>query len=317
MTVGMGYDSWMSFEPEAAWGTELAAAKQYGKLRDESMNLDVVPIEYPGMEYRPSKIFNSKNVVGGTVSPEMHYNGFGKLIKQVLPDYTFAADTPVAGANTHTFKFQKALAVGFTLEVSKGDIPSTKVFKYVGCKVAEASFGIDADDLFRMALTLIAKSEESDVARFGAPSFPAYHPILWHYTGTVTVAGSTIDVKNFNVNLNNNIDRRFLLSKVTKEPHRMGGATVEGSVVGEFEDLTHYTKYAAGTEGALSFAMTSDEMITGATPYSLTMTATAVHLTGETPKVGDEGPIDIPLNFKAVGDEQLQIVLVNDDTTYA
>lgn len=322
MPPGRGVKSWISFEDEVTYGTEVGTSKEYLRIRDESMKLDVVPTEFPGMSEQVVQIYNSRDVVGGTISPELHYVGWGRLLRHIMGGYVYQVDTPVAGANTHTFTMADALPTGFTLEDCKGDIPTNDVFAYKGCKVNQAAFAMEQDDLLRCVMTLIGQSETPDVARFGAPSYPSYVPILWHNTGRVTqptIAGSALDLKGFSLTINNNLtDDRFLLGKQIKEPIRKGRRVVEGSVTAEFENLTHYNKYKDGTTGTLTIPIESEQIITGATIYSMTINATGCHLTGETPVVADDGPMDQTLNFKLFASaSELTITIVNDDTSYA
>lgn len=317
MPPGQGGDSWVSFAEEVTYGTAAGTGEIYARLRSETMDANVSTKEYPGLGGTVRKAYDGNMIVGGNIEPEIHFGGHGLLLKHAMGGYSFAADTPVAGANTHTFTYSPTLPTGLTVEDSKGDIPSDQVFLYEGGKIAQLNLQWDSEEWLRHIFTFIAQKETPATARSGAPSYPSDHPMLWHFLGTVTLVADTIDVKRGNFMIDNNLVRRFLSSKLTKEPIRAGKAKYTGQVVGEFENLTHYNKYKAGTEGALGMTYTSDEMITGVTPYSLSIVVAASRLVGETPKVSGDGPMELPLKFWSLGTSPVSITLVNADTTYA
>jgi len=260
-------------------------------------------------------------VAGGNINLELLFEGLGLFLKGAMGGYGFEADTPVADANTHTFTLAKALPF-FTLEASKADVPTGEVFQYPGSMVNTLGISVKEEEILEMVAGIISQTENPGETASGTPSFPSFLPALSHMRGTLTLAGAAaLLFKTADFAIDNKLERRFLGQKTTREPKRNGKRVVSGSVVTEFDDLTLYTKYKDGTPGALSLLFTSDQMVTGATPYSLAITAPDVWLNGKTPAVPGEGIAEATWGFISLHDgtstDALTIAIVNGAATLA
>lgn len=315
-TPGLGFDSWVAFAEETTYGTNPGSGWFYARLISEGLGVEESEKPYPGLALTERDIYKGHRVVGGALEPEFMFGGLGKLLKFCLGGYSFQADTPETGANTHTFTLAQDLP-SFTAAVSKGDVPSGKVFLYEGGIVDSWELKQAEEDWLHLAMNLFARDETPNSAAPGTPSYPSDLPPLFSMRGTVTVAGQSLDVSEWSVAGANGLERRFLQARYTQKPVRGRRAEITGSVRGEFQDLTHYNLFLNGTGGSFSLSVESDQIVAGTTKYKLTVSGSSCKLTGETPKVGGEGPIELALQFRLLGTSPVSIELINGDGTYA
>lgn len=321
--VGHGRDSWGSIVEEVTYGTSPGTGETYFEIISESLKQEIdikSRRSLRGVSDRKTTLGNK--VVGGDLALDLNFEGLGLLLKHAMGGYAFAADTPVAGANTHTFTLSDTLPTGLSIEISKGNIPSGDVFLYQGVKVNTLEFDLTPDEIIQLTCGLIAQTETADGAASGSPTYPSDLPVEWRYAGSLTLAGeTTLDFEAGKIALDNMLRRRFLMHDTTREPDRDGRRKVTGEAVVEFEDLALYNKYVAGTTGTLALTYTSDEFVTGATPYSMAITMPKIQLTGLPPEVSGEGPITITWPFLSLHDgtstDALTIAIVNGETTLA
>lgn len=319
--VGLGMDSWASIVEEATYGSTPGSGESYHRFITEGLTSDI-PVNVSKSLSGPSvqDTFQGPETDGGPLSVELLYEGFLLYLKHALGSYAGQADTPAAGANTHTFALLDALPIGLSIEIYKAAIPSGKVFLYEGGKIDSMNFIFNSGESMEAEIGLIAQSETPNTSASGVPSFPTYLPILWRYNTTMTIVGETsVPVKSGKILLNNNLTKdRFLMHQTIREPVRNLRRSVTGEVVVEFADLALYDKYRAGTTGAGSIVFTSDVAITGSTYYTLTFTFPKLQLTPKaTPVISGPGPVEVPFSFLARHDgtdPELEIVIISGES---
>lgn len=317
--VAQGYKSWVSFKEEVAYGTDPGGARDgFARIVTEGLKTDENPFALPGLGGRyVRKLLHGHREVGGDLPVETNFEGgWFYILKHGLGGYAFAVDTPVASANTHTFTPADALPIGLSLEVSKGDIPASDIFLYTGVKVDSFTLAVEAENVMMCTASLICRDEAPGTTRIGAPTFPTDIPTKWHFQGSVTLVGSVVaGLKAFTLQVNNNLERRYNLARLTEEPLPGDDREVTGTATMEYRDNTHLDKYMAETEGAATFVLTSDEIVTGATAYSMSISVTTSHLTAGTPVVTGKGIVELPLEYQCIGSSEVSIAFVNGQTT--
>jgi len=319
---GYGRDSWGSVVEETEYGVSPATGESYFEIISEAVKMSCEPKVRKSLRgVSPRFTYLGHKVVGGPINLELLFEGLGLFIKHGMGGYDFTADTPIAGANTHVFTLADTLPIGLSVELSKGNIPAGKVFLYQGCKVDTLDFKFTEEECIGMDVGLIAQTETPNTTASGTPSYPGDHPVLWHYASTLTLAGTApLNFKSGNITLNNNLPKdRFLMSQQTHEPLRNVGRAVTGAFTIEFADLTLYDKWVAPTTGGLALVYTSDEMITGTTPYSVAFGITKLQLAGEPAVVPGEGTIEVTYPFIGLHNndtaDALSITIVNGELT--
>lgn len=313
------YKSWISFKEEATYDTDPGGARDgYARVITDGLTAEENPQDYPGLGSRDVRgIYHGHKIVGGDVEPLVTFEGgWLYLLKHAFGDYTFTADDQTTGANKHEFEMLDDLPTGLAIESCKADVPTGDAFLYTGCKVNNLALSLDAEGLLRCVASIIGATETPDGAIIASPTYPADKIVKFSYTSNLTVAGSSIDVKNFSLAVNNGLERRFLLSRTTKEPLPNAKRILTGSAVAEFEDLTHYNKYKAETEGAFTVVLTSTEMAAGTEPFKITLYSAASHLIGGTPTIQGDGVVELPLSWRMIGtSDSLKATIINTQAT--
>jgi hypothetical protein len=320
---GMGRDSWGSIVPESVYGTNPATGFSYFQIIDETMTHDQSVNISPSLRgASPRNTFLGNKKVGGAVKVELLYQGLNRFIKHALGAYSFTADTPVAGANTHGFSLVDALPTGFTMEICKGNTPSGKVFLYTGCKINALEIAIEPEQPLIMTAEIIAQTEAENTTASGTPTYPAYHPILWRHTGTLTLLGtSALEYKKGKIRIENNLALRHLMHDTTREPLRDALRVVSGEFTREFENLTLYSGFKTPTTGTLYLLFTSNEFAVGTTPFTFAISGPKVQLQPPKVNVNGTGIIEATFPFIAlhsgVTDDQIIMSAVNSEATLA
>ena len=317
--AGYGYHSWGSVIEETSYGGATAGTARYYEIISESMKaeIDVKPRKsLRGPSVR--KTLQANRVIGGDIVMDMLFQGLGLFIKHGMGGYSFTADTPVAGANTHVFTLANDLPTGLAVQICKGNIPAANSYFYSGVKVNTLEFMFTPEEIVQMTAGLIARTETVDAS--GTPTYPSDLPVLWHFSGKLTLAGTaSLDFDSGRILVDNNLRRRFLMSNRTSNPDRGGVRSITGEATVEFDSVALYDKYIGATTGALALTYTSDSFVTGATPYSLAFSMPKIQLTGTSPVVEGDGPILVNYPFMALHsgstDDALKITVVNAEAT--
>jgi len=319
---GYGRDSWGSVVTETEYGVSPGTGETYFEFVSEAVKMKCDPKVRKSLRgASPRFTYLGNKTVGGPINLDLLFEGLLQFVKHGMGGYDFTADTPIAGANTHVFTLADTLPVGLSVELCKGNIPAGEVFLYQGGKVDTLNFAFAEEDCVGLEVGLIAQTETPATTASGSPSYPGDHPVLWHYSGDLTLADTgSLNFKSGNIMLNNNLPKdRFLMHNTTRSPLRNVRRAVTGAFTLEFEDLTLYDKWLVPTTGVLTLAMTSTEMITGTTPYTITFSLAKMQLAGEPAVVPGEGTIEVTYPFIGLHDndatDALTITIVSGEAT--
>ena len=321
MSVGQGYKLYASLREEATYNVDPGGARDgYIRLISDNMTCEENVKDLPGQGGRYVRgVYEGNRIAGGTITPESNFEGgLLYLFKHCCGGYVFGVDGGgEVGAHLHTFTPADALPVGLSMEVSKGDVDPGEVFLYTGSKVDSLAMSWTAEELMGLVATMMSADETAGTTEIGSPSYPLDAPIKYNFAGTVTLLGDAVAAhRGGSMTINNALERRFNMSRITKEPLPGAKRGVEMTIETEFEDLTHYTKYKNATAGSFALAFTSSVNIpTTATPYSLTIVGSTTRLTGSTPVVTSEGVVLVTYGLKLYGSSEFSISIVNGQTT--
>lgn len=137
-------------------------------------------------------------------------------------------------------------------------------------------------------------------------SYPASTELLTFIGGSVTVGGTSVDVRSFNVKVDNGlaIDRRFIRSSaLKKEPVEAGHRKIDVELGLDFDSTTHQDRVLAATAaGAQAQVVLTCQGLTtiGSTlKPTVTITIPVVMFDGDTPTVG--GPDLVSESIKGMG----------------
>lgn len=323
MVIKTGISGQLMVKSEVTYGTAVTPDRAYELLtegiKDDHGRIDVFQVGR-GRWLRHDAVKPTPKGAAGPVEMVVTNKNFGLLFEHAIGQNTVAG----AGANkTHTIipDANGLQGKSLTVQVGRPDVNGTvQPYTYSGGKVTgwELKCAVDQPltftpefDFMRPAVTATALATPSYVT--------ATEPYV--YTeGVLTVGGVTAFVKEVSLKCNQglNVDRRAL-GGTKREPLAEGVTDyLTGQLTCEFEDLTAYTAWAAGTQAALVLTFTLATLIpTTAIPYSLVITIPAIDYTGETPNIS--GPTILMQNrpFRALyngSNPIITLVMTNADT---
>lgn len=146
----------------------------------------------------------------------------------------------------------------------------------------------------------------------GSASLPSDIKPLKFNHGSVTIAGSAVNVKGGSLAGDNGLDadRRFLGIETAAEALEADLRTYDGTLDLEFTDLTQYDRFIRGDEVAMVLAFAS-----GANSVTIT---TNIRYDGAPANVAGKGIVEQSVPFKCVGSTDagaITAVLVNSDSS--
>ena len=311
MAVGQGWKSWASLKKEVTYGTDPGGARDgyFRIVPPDSISVDKSYYQSPGAGTLVVRgLHEGVFVCGGDIQAEGNFEGGHlHLLRAGLGGYTFTGSNPVAGMSQHQFDASTG-EFFYSLELSRGDIPANDIFLYTGTMVDVMEFGLQQDQLLGVKATVICRDETPDLARVAAPTYPAELPVKNVYynptyaTQLAIAVGSNITtLQQGTIRVSNRLERRPNLGKFTAQPIRSNQRECVAELSADFEDLTHYNKFLAETEGAFSLKLTGP-IATGASRFDILFASTTSHMTGGTPPIENMGLLRAPINLQFIKD---------------
>lgn len=248
--------------------------------------------------------------VGGPIEMEVYAQSQALLWELALG----GKSTSGAGPYTHTLTPAGALPSATFQGARPGTAGTNHPFTWAGVKVNQLTMSGSVGEIGKLKLDVIGGVSETTGTALASASYTAgsMTPMVFREAGA-TVDGAAVEADSFEFTINNNLERRTPAgASITREPLRAGKLIVSGKVTVEFEDLTEYNKYQAGTalDVVLSFSDGTNSV-----------TAT-IHtkLTGAPVAVAGPGRLTHDLTWShALGDgtdsDAITVRVVNSDAT--
>lgn len=312
MGIPSGLSAQLGTVDETVYGTPVTVDRFY-EFRSESLKLNIEPVESKAIRagqrvLRSDRWTQGKKSVGGDIVMELANKSFGRWFKHQFGGVA-SAQPDAGGAPTvwkHTFT-PGDMPVGQTIQVGRTDVGGTiRPFTYHGCKVASWKLDCSVGEIALMTVSIIGEDEDTATG-LAAVNYPATMVGMTFVNGTVTVAGTAMDVASASVEGNNGLDanRYFMGSQLRKNPLEAAMRTFTGKLDPEFESLTAYNRFVTGTEAELVLLF---QGATIATTYKFETKITAnIRFDGETPTVNGAEIIRQPLPFKVTDNGTLSI----------
>lgn len=163
---------------------------------------------------------------------------------------------------------------------------STEDFTYLGCVAKGFELSCEVGSYLKLKADFDARDERTDVTP-GTPTYPATaSPFDWTMAD-FTINAAAVDFKKWSVkgDYGMNTDRRFLKTGGLKKIPRVAKVPeYTGELEGEFESLTHYNRFIAGTVVPAAFVFTGG-LIEAGQNFKVTVDLAAIQYSGETPEV--------------------------------
>jgi hypothetical protein len=207
----------------------------------------------------------------------------------------------------------------FTCQVGRPDITGTvQPFTYSGGMVTGWELSNSPGGLLMLRLSMDFQDEATTSPALATASYTASATPFSYIGGTITVGGSQVDVKNISFTGTNNMEtsRKFLKGNaLKKQPIENAFREYGGTMTADFNGLTDYARFTAGTTAALVTTW-AGATISGSYSYTYQLTST-VRFDGGTPNVAGTDILDLELPFKVVDDGSTSPLTVLYRTTQA
>lgn len=324
MAIGSGLGSQFGMAAESTYGTPVTVTR-FLEMQKEGVKNDVGKHFSRGTKdlvVRSSRSRTYSKGCMGTIEFEVMNKGFGLLLQHCLGSGSVAQ---VGATDEYDHTITVDLTNGkfgrmATVQIGRPDVGGTvRPFTYAGGKVVEFEFSSELDGPLLLSTTWDFQSETTGTALASA-SYPSSPQSFIFIDGAMEIDGVAVAVKSGKIGGKwaLDTDRRFLGAITTKkQPIANGELEITGELVLEFESLTEYAKFVAGTQSALELRWAFGEIGSTGEPYHLTMTVPVVEYTGETPNVESSEVLLQTLPFKALyngTDNPWTIVYSTSDT---
>lgn len=307
MTAHSAIDTQLGVSEEVTFGTLVAPAR-FLAYDSEGLTLGLERNESKGMRSgqkydRTDGWQSGKRTAAGAISMDVGNKSHGLFFKHALG--TVATTTDGAGKK-HTFTPGDLFGKSLTVQVGRPDVLTGTVnpFSYLGSKIASWGLSQPVDDFLKWNMNLECQDEDAATGLTAATS-PTFTE-LFHWSGcVVTVGGSGFDALSFDFTQDNglNFDRHHLRgSRLRKEPIEASQRAATGTLVGDFEAMTAYTRFTAGTVVPIVVTWSCTSTYDTAKPFKLVLTLTNCRFDGTTPTVGGPGQLQQSLPFKVLDD---------------
>lgn len=305
-----GQDGQIGFKSESTVGTAVTV-DQFTPFLSESIQNDI--------EYLDTQTVSARKVLRLTKPGRKSVQGSIELelantdLATILNNAFGAVSTTGAGPYTHTFTPADLTGQAMTVQVGRPASTGTvHPFTYAGCKVSSWTIDANVGDIATLSLDILGMSETTGTALASASYDSSWEPFTFVEAGLTIAGSSAATVKRFTITGDNSVELRHRLGSATSlEPLETSLRSYTGTVVTDFDSLTHYNLFVNGTEAALVALFDNGT-------ETLTIT-TNVQFVGETPTNGGFELLEQPLPFRCLSstDDATAITaeLVNSEAT--
>lgn len=321
--IGSGVGSQFGFKAETTYGTPVTVDR-FVEFNTESL---VDEMEYlqsygigSGRVARSTLMTAVKTGASGSIEFDVLTKGMGLLFKHWLGA---AANAQQGGTAEYLQTYTLALTgnlLALTAQVAVPDTGGTIRTKTAeGVVVTAGTLSAALSEIVKLSLDVVAE-QMVDTTAVATASYASGRAPFVYSQGALTVGGSSIIVKSFDVTVDNGFDtdRRGIGSTFRRQPIHAGATVITGNLDAEFESLTNWDAFLAGTLAQLVLTFTGGTIPTTSNPYKLVVTIPKIYYTGTTPTVGGPDIIRQPLPFAALYDgssNPITITINTDDTT--
>ena len=299
----VGAKGFIGFGPETTWGTPVSPTR-FIEFLSESLKRNQSGVTSNGIQpYRGATSYKKTTIApGGEINFEMNPEDIPTLIYHVLGGVT--TSTLSAGVYRHIIKPAVSLPTGLTFEIDR----DVAYFLYPGSKINTFGLSFSPSEIITGSVGIASKDETGTMgSRGSSPSYSSAGP----FTGVQAAVSIDVDggansyvsqgVMAADFSISNDIfEGKYELGGNKRAALMEQKRSVTGKLNIEFDDLTLYDLFVAGTNTSLKIVLTSDELISGSSYYSMTIEFPKIVYTGDTPVMGGPGIITVDCPFTAL-----------------
>ena len=256
MAQSASWKNTLGWRKEATWGTRIASNAWLQHFSKSSLLQKPTYKELSGTRESRSK--------------------YAFVITRYVADGEISDIEVVPGEFDTWFELALGTAAGGVYTLLDGTLPSVTIeeniggisgFVAMGAKVDTLTLTAKANDTLMASLGLVAKQRlPIPTGDLTGTSYSTNNPYVFCH-GTLTIASTEINVRSFELKLENGMKKENFKSGdcYTKEPPE-GARSIKGSFDLDFEDLTFYNRFQTGAVAAGTLVFES-----GANTLTITM----------------------------------------------
>lgn len=256
MAILFAQNSFLRIGLESTWGTAQKSTTQDVKLISSTLQLTQERERRTHLSVPASGLlsgtFEGFRQAGGSIEVPAFYDGIGMLLKAALGSLT---TTGSADPYTHVYtpNFDQP---SMTILFQRGTGLTNSMEEFTGMKVSAMTISAEAGGEMTCSFDLIGKDGATRTTDITA-SFPSVDQVYHYEAGSLSLGGtlsiSTLDIRSFELSLDNKLDRRNLLgSKLTGEPVPTDVREVTMSITCDVTDNSLYNDSLDGNAGNVS-----------------------------------------------------------------
>ncbi|MDQ3107512.1 MAG: phage tail tube protein [Actinomycetota bacterium] len=258
MAIGTGISGQVGFAAESTYGTAVTVTKF---VEVDKWSIKKVPNWMRSNGIRSGQLMDrSEDSAIGTfdVSGSMEMDLTAKNVALLFKHAVGAVVTSGAGPFTHTITPATTTGLSLTMQGGIPDVGGTvRPFTASGVKVTGFEVSWARDKWLTAAWDLLAKDSVTATALATASYSSANPPYGWPHV-VVTIGGAEFKSLSGKVSFKQAAGPRFYAgATTTAEPLQNGKIMATLELTGHFESLTAYDRTLAGTEAAVSVAITN------------------------------------------------------------
>ena len=318
---------------ESTYGTAAASARRGYESTVDGFSQEALYIDGGGRRAgRPGKSAVRRRRVNrgatGRIEAAVITRGEGLRLKHLIGSSAgpVVQASPDGDAYLQTFEANAGGPSGtYAVDASRSGTDGTlRYFRYFGAIPTGFSISIEEGGELMLAVDYDCLSETVVAAAPTAPTYPTGEMFVFEDV-TVSVGGAAVSsFRSFELSgdLMMDTERYFVQGSAAKKiPLRNGIPTFEGSLVGEFGDLTEYNRFVNGDIVAIVVEATGQEVITtgGTVKPIFRLTLPACQYTGSTPESSLDDLTDISCPFEALSSSTnkiCQIEYMSEDDAF-
>lgn len=250
---------------------------------------------------------------GGSIPFELSGQGWYPWIYHLLFGDPVASTT--GSLVEHVIKGAVTPPVGFTLEKGYSFSDASNLYlPFYGCRVDGMRLELAVNQIVKGTFDVVAREAGELTAtslNTGAdPAIPTADPFV--STDLTVMEGDTLaeiaTITQATINIRNQYyrDRSYVLGSNLRANLIPGIRITDGSITAKFASAAMFNKALNETMSALQFAMTDGD----GNAVTFLLPSIKFKPTGGTPKIADDGPVDVTLEFQAGYDSTYQTDVV-------
>jgi len=308
---------------QTAWGTPVTPTLSIS-VTGGSYQFEDTPIKSAQVNPNTSENESRKGFyhISGTLETEFSASQHDILLKHFFGDYTFTADTPVVGANTHLHKLTSTSAdkvdifeEGLTLEVGSDG----KWFTFNSVVITSFTLTVEAPGIITMNYDWMAKDyTEAASGETFAPiaTSKMFDNFQIGFQIGVLASEVTVPVSTFSITGNRGTAAKYGdISQNTPTKFVPGDVTpIQGDFTVEVSQATRAAIKSAfdnSTEQSVILTLTSDVLVTGSTYYTTTIAVKECKLVTLEPGIETSDRVEKYTFILGKDDQSDQITITN------